>query len=429
MSSQAKTASDFYLPCRAFVVCVSMACALSHVGAASPAGHAKGITTNEKGGPQTVLTVTNSLDIPRPEEVIAIPLAAVQAKTGIDDPQQIRVQDAVTQKELPTQLETTVEGRPPDKLLVLVSVAAQGTLRLAFDKGKKATAEPLVYGRAVPERKDDFAWENGKVAYRVYGPALEAGGEVSSGIDVWSKRTPHLIVNDWYKRDAEGQRTKNPALSYHRDNGDGLDSYDVGPTRGCGATGIWADGKLYVSNNYTAVDVLESGPLRIRFRLRYAPWRAADLTVTEEKVVTLEAGSHLNQIESTFTFDRPKSAQIALGLGLHPGTAAVAVPGDGGVLAVWEPLTDPAAGMDGTAIVLPAGKASTQVDAPQNRLLLVTAESGIPVTYYAGAGWSRSDIPSADAWSIYLRGYKLKLRHPLELRWSRQPMTSEGKTP
>lgn len=42
-----------------------------------------------------------------------------------------------------------------------------------------------------------------------------------SGIDVWSKRVPNFVIDNFYKRDAEGQRTKNKALSYHKDNGQG----------------------------------------------------------------------------------------------------------------------------------------------------------------------------------------------------------------
>ena len=34
---------------------------------------------------------------------------------------------------------------------------------------------PRAYARLVPERKDDLAWENDKVAFRVYGPALRSG--------------------------------------------------------------------------------------------------------------------------------------------------------------------------------------------------------------------------------------------------------------
>ena len=46
----------------------------------------------------------------------------------------------------------------------------------------------FAYGTFMPQRKDDFAWENDRIAFRVYGPSLERTGEISSGIDVWCKR-------------------------------------------------------------------------------------------------------------------------------------------------------------------------------------------------------------------------------------------------
>ncbi len=59
------------------------------------------------------------------------------------------------------------------------------------------------FARYVPERLDDFAWENDRIAHRIYGPALEtaaAGGfqMIASGIDVWSKRVRYPIVDRWY---------------------------------------------------------------------------------------------------------------------------------------------------------------------------------------------------------------------------------------
>ena len=40
-----------------------------------------------------------------------------------------------------------------------------------------------VFGRFVPERKDDFAWENEYAAFRMYGPAL-APENPSNGVDM-----------------------------------------------------------------------------------------------------------------------------------------------------------------------------------------------------------------------------------------------------
>jgi len=42
-------------------------------------------------------------------------------------------------------------------------------------------------GRLVPERKDDFTWENNRSAFRLYGPALKATGEISNGMDFWAE--------------------------------------------------------------------------------------------------------------------------------------------------------------------------------------------------------------------------------------------------
>ena len=64
----------------------------------------------------------------------------------------------------------------------------------------------------------------------MYGAALETWKQeplTSSGLDVWVKRTPRLIINDWYMVD-----------DYHRDTGEGADLYSVGRTRGCGGSGL-----------------------------------------------------------------------------------------------------------------------------------------------------------------------------------------------
>ena len=89
------------------------------------------------------------------------------------------------------------------------------------------TSEPNTFCRFVPERSDDFAWENDKIAFRAYGPALHASGE-NSGIDCWLKRVDYPIINKWYKENAEGK-------SYHKDHGEGYDPYKVGASRGCGS--------------------------------------------------------------------------------------------------------------------------------------------------------------------------------------------------
>ncbi|MFZ0409929.1 MAG: DUF4861 family protein, partial [Candidatus Acidiferrales bacterium] len=257
------------------------------------------------------MNVTNPTPIPR-EEIIAIPLADILEQLPPSDPANIRVETMPLHGPIETQIFSSVANGPPDTLLALVTLEASQTIQLRFFLSSSANEQkPLVFGRAIPERKDDFAWENDKVAYRVYGPALQATGEITSGIDVWSKRVSDFVINDWYAKDAEGQRTKNPALTYHKDSGEGLDSYEVGPTRGCGGTAIFSDGKFFASKNYTQVEILAAGPIRFQFRLHYAPWQAGSVHVGEVKTITLDAGTHMNRIQSVFSFDGAHSVQAA----------------------------------------------------------------------------------------------------------------------
>ena len=264
------------------------------------------------------LILTNPIDVDRVQEVIELPLQQVLDHLHLAPAQAgaIVAEDAATHARGPgigqiarsSKLDAT-----PDQLLLLVHLTAKGRERIRFRvDANAAKIDPLVFGREAPERKDDFAWENQDVAYRVYGPALEATGEITSGIDVWSKRIPNFVIDSFYKRDAEGARTHNPALSYHKDNGVGLDSYEVGKSRGCTAGRLFfADGKLMVSKNYTKLHMLSDGPIRFAFEVTYAPWVANGVTVTETKRITLDAGTHMNRIESTYTFDGGQTLDLA----------------------------------------------------------------------------------------------------------------------
>ena len=64
-----------------------------------------------------------------------------------------------------------------------------------ISESQKPKTEVYCYSRFVPERTDDYAWENNKVAFRTYGPTAQKmiedkikGGTFSSGIDGWLKR-------------------------------------------------------------------------------------------------------------------------------------------------------------------------------------------------------------------------------------------------
>src|SRR5262249_34379944 len=135
-------------------------------------------------------------------------------------------------------------------------------------------------------RFDDFAWENDRIAHRMYGAALETWEKeplTSSAVDVWLKRTRRLIVNDWYMVD-----------DYHHDHGEGADFYSAGKSRGCGGSGLWRAGKLVVWKNFRDSKVLANGPIRLVFELRYPD-------LGETKRITLDAGQNFGRFESNYS--------------------------------------------------------------------------------------------------------------------------------
>ena len=252
------------------------------------------------------------------------------------------------------------------------------------------------YGTFMPQRKDDFAWENDRIAFRVYGPALEATGEISSGIDVWAKRTRKPIVEKWYY-----------LAAYHKDHGEGLDMYKVGPSRGCGGTGIWRDGKLYVANNFTTWRVIEDGPARVVFELSYAPFNAGGIRVSETRRFSLATGTNLNRIETRFDWDgAPDALQVAIGIVKREGGGAPDFAKDGSWMAYWEPAQN-SDGTIGCGVVMTTP--AKPMDTPEQALLLATVKRGQPLVYYAGAGWTRSgDFPDKEAWVRYISDSAVK---------------------
>lgn len=363
--------------------------------------------------------LVNPLNVDRTEEVVEIPLGQVGERLHYSATQlrSLVATDTATHQRIPSQLYSARPGADPDMLLLFIKLPAKGVENVSFHIDAAAPPQPpLVFGREAPERKDDFAWENQVVAYRVYGPALEAAGEITSGIDVWSKRIPNFVIDSFYKRDLEGSRTHQPMLSYHKDNGQGLDSYDVGPSRGCGGTAVWADGKLFVSKNYTRQTMLANGPIRFAFELSYAPWVANGHSVSETKRITLDAGSHLNKIVSTFTFDGNQKLDLAAGLAIHEGADAT-LPKGGTIASVWDTPQDPSAGRIATGLIsMPAEHAKT-ITAAHHALMLFERSSGEPFTSFAGSGWSKADMPTQAAWDAYLEKFQQLQLHPVVINW------------
>lgn len=353
--------------------------------------------------PPLVITVQNQSDLLRENEIVEISWSKILARCPKIDTANFKVLNAATDAEIPYQLE--MQGHPVRQLLLQVSLAPKEVLKLNIVAGKPKPITPKTYGRYVPERKDDFAWENDKVAFRLYGKALEGTPDDAQGLDIWAKRTEKLIVNKWYK-----------SGDYHTDHGDGLDYYAVGMTLGAGDIAPFADGKIVYPKHYRQYQVLDNGPLRSSFMLDFDAVNVAGKMVRLRKKYTLDAGSRLNKVEVTLLENEDQKQEMVVGL------VTVKQPGGKkymnakeGISYYWQ-KTDPKNGTIGVAALV--ARSFEKVFESEGQILnKLTLASQKPIVYYNGGVWDKQgEIKTEQEWLNYLRDFKQKLTKPLKVK-------------
>jgi hypothetical protein len=143
----------------------------------------------------------------------------------------------------------------------------------------------------------------------------------------------------------------------------------------------------------------------------------------------------MTRVESTFSAGQ-HSLEVGIGIAERHGNGVIGKDQAEGWMSYWQPA-DRDLGNIACAIVLP-GKIEefateratlptlTQKDLetpgneglpPVANLLAVTrAETGAPLLYYFGAGWSESgDFPSETDWESYVRQFVARLHVPLKI--------------
>ncbi|WP_415910795.1 DUF4861 domain-containing protein [Oleiharenicola sp. Vm1] len=374
------------------------------------------------------LTVTHSLDIARPAETITVPWSEINQHLPGALLQHIAVKDAQGHV-LPYQV-TNVAPQAKDPKgqgiaygeLIFQHDFAAGEKRATFTVEKTETVAPVfpskAFARYVPERLDDFAWENDKIGHRTYGPALAepangSGKEVlvTSGLDIWVKRVSYPIVDRWYNKGHD---------HYHKDEGEGMDLYNVGPSRGCGGLGVWDGKTLWVGRNYRGWKVIANGPVRAIFELTYDTWMANGVMVSEVKRFTVDAGHNLDQIDSTFQITGAKEVVIGIGLnktptdkGQEPKITTTPTPADGSITQWVEQKTN---GALGTAILVASDAFQGFAEDDRNELILAKVAAGQSLRYFAGAGWSKAgEFTTYQAWKDYVANAAARARAPVSV--------------
>lgn len=355
------------------------------------------------------VTAKNKLSIDRPNETISLDWKDLVQLNRDLKPDHLKVTDASTGRTLVSQAVDANADGVPEQLIFQADFRAgekAKNFNIEETKDKRATAETRTFGRFVPERMDDFAWENDRIAFRTYGKTLEKE-LVSSGIDVWAKRVDYPIIDKWYK---------GGDASYHKDNGTGLDFYSVKRSRGCGGAGIWDGKRMHVSRNFMSSRVLANGPIRTSFELKYEPWDVNGVTVSETKRFTIDAGQNFFLVESFYETSGAVN-QIAVGIAIHEPEFKTEFDHGADWMSLWE--TNETNGSLGCAVVAdPKMVRSFQdisagnFDFPHH-LAVVAAKPKNTAKYYVGTGWSRAGFADKRSWLDHVSNFSQRSVSPL----------------
>lgn len=355
-----------------------------------------------------LVTVSNPWTVARQAEMVEVTNPFGMSPVVVKDE---RGEEVVNQ--------VTYEGT----VIFRVNIGGKELQRYTISKGK-AKADTLTRGRVYPERLDDMAWENDKVAFRVYGPALEARGEQAYGYDIFTKRdTDKPVVEEFYRRELNEK-----GYSYHDDHGHGMDCYAVGPTLGAGVAALVLDDTIFYPKCYRDVRILDNGPLRFTAELTFEPkdLNLEDTTIVETRRISLDAGEHLNRTV-VFYKQLKKRTPLVIGLGLHDREGRIVADPAGRYMAYEDPTQGTENGKIYVGVVSLDSLESIQpvYFSPEEKARRNGAEGHLlgrdtyrpqsDYEYYWGYGWSKADMPNMEAWEQYLKDFIHRQKEPLNV--------------
>ncbi len=361
------------------------------------------------------IIITNSLKTDRQFETVALSRKAIGLENALDI-EKFGVQELGTKTFLVSQWVDEDGDGIVDELLFQPRINALETKKFQVvlnTETKSKTIEISCYSRFVPERTDDYAWENNKVDFRTYGPLAQKmvedkikGGTLTSGIDAWLKRVEYPVINKWYEKYTNGTGT------YHKDTGEGLDNFHVGASRGIGGVAVKIDTTYFYSKNFISWKTITTGPIRTSFILTYADWDAAGNKITEVKHISLDYGSFLSRFEIAVSGTK----ELSTGITLHNNDGKTEGNLKEGWIDYWQPLDDSELG---TGIVFPKNTMiSFEKYVVANKdlcnLYATLKVKENKVVYYSGFGWKKQgEFTTKEAWETYLGKFANKINNPL----------------
>ena len=346
------------------------------------------------------VSVKNSSDLDRTAETIELDLGNIMASHPEITAENVVVTDAAG-VQIPSQVYTEDYGMV--KLIFQAAVPAGKTVEYTVKAGEREAYDTLVFSRYVPERLDDYAYENNRIAGRVYGPALSDPRTL--GPDIWLKRVESLVVDKRYELN-----------DYHHDHGDGMDCYKVANTLGGGALAPYADDKIVLGDNYETYNRICNGPIRTKVLFTYKPFKVDGNTVTLKRELTVDANTNFIKISNWFNAPVDE-LPVVLGAVLHD----VLDREDGDYyIAFTEKASDSADpdadGNISVGLVVDAGEDDVEAGTMDGHAVLkYNITPGKRADVWTGSGWSKGGIESPEAWNKIVKDFAYAQAHPLEV--------------
>jgi hypothetical protein len=334
-------------------------------------------------------------------------VAISAAQLGIKPRKGVVVRDAFNIEQL---TQWTHDGQ----LLLDVHIRPNSQATYTIREGNPAVVErSWVSGRMYPERLEDIAFENDRIGFRLYGPALQKRGDKGFGHDVWVKRTTELVLDELYRND--------PRLSFHLDYGKALDCYGVGPSLGCGTPCLLRDGKIVFPWCYETYKILDKGPLRFTVQVNFPATTPEGVpsgtALTEHRILSLDKGSNFCEATVWYTATTPdgfpSGLNVAAGLAIRPTGPAPVVVGDDYVHYA-DPTVDPERHQYQifTALLFPDANVDIRQQDGHALGIWRTPAAG-RFHYFFGAAWSEFDVRSQGEWQLRIDGFMKAKREPL----------------
>lgn len=392
---------------------------------------------------EMTVTVTNGTGFNRLPEMVELCADQISSNLDLKDGDGFVIRN-YEGKEQPYQITSD------SKVIFQVEMKAGESAIYTIHKGQPSEYQTYVCGRQYPERLDDFAWENDLVGFRAYGPKLQAKGERGFGYDLFAKRGTNLPVIDKLYELSLGERNRSiykklkendpkgaedyliDSMSFHVDHGYGMDAYAVGPNLGAGVTAL-IDGKIVYPWCYKDYEILDNGPLRTTFRLTFAPTKVGkDADVIESRLITLDAGSHLNRTSVSYE-NLTQPMELVSGIVLRDKDGKEVADIQKGYIAYPAPSInfdkrnpDINNGIHFVGHVYPEAMKEMKTvyhsekemkeergGAPGHLLAYTQYEPDDVFTYYWGFGWDHADMKTYEQWIGYLEKFVEQIKEPL----------------